>query len=87
MAGCLSCGETGNVSPENVKRWTEKLSNVLLSSTARNRFKSYLTDRELDEGLSLVEFWEMCGRFLIKADEGHHHTPRWRKENLELDTW
>lgn len=82
----MSCREGGNVSPENVKRWTEKLSNVLLSSTARNRFKSYLTDREFEEGQSLVEFWELCGRFLIKADEGHHHTHRWKKEKLELDT-
>jgi hypothetical protein len=86
MAECLNCGERGNVSPENVKRWTEKLSNVLLSSTARNKFKSYLTDMELEEGESLVEFWEMCGTFLIKADEGRHHTHRWRK-NVESDSW
>jgi len=65
----LSCGEKGNVSPENVKRWTEKLSNVLLSSTARNRFKSYLIDRDFVDGQSLVEFWEMCCRFLTKAHE------------------
>jgi hypothetical protein len=86
MEGCLSCTEKGNVSPENVKRWTAKLSNVLLSTTALNRFKSYLIDRELDEGLSLVEFWEMCGTFLNKVNEGHHNTHR-RKENLELDAW
>lgn len=83
----MSCREKGNVSPENVKRWTEKLSNVLLSSTARNRFKSYLTDREFKEGQSLVEFWEMCDRFLIKAHERHQDTHRWRKENLELEAW
>ena len=64
----------GNVSPENVKRWTEKLLNVLVSSTARNKFKSYLTGREFDEGKSLLEFWEMCGSFLKK-----------REDNLELD--
>jgi hypothetical protein len=69
MAGCLSCGEKGNVSPENVKRWIKELSNVLLSSTARNKFKSYLIDRGFEEGQSLVEFWEMCGRFLTKAHE------------------
>lgn len=86
MAECLSCREKGNVSPENVKRWTEKLLNVLLSSTARNRFKSYLTDREFKEGQSLVEFWEMCDRFLM-AHERHQDTHRWRKENLELEAW
>ena len=66
--------ERGNVSPENVKRWTEKLLNVLVSSTARNKFKSYLTGREFDEGKSLLEFWEMCGSFLKR-----------REDNLELD--
>lgn len=83
----MSCKEKGNVSPENVKRWTEKLSNVLVSSTARNKFKSYLTDGEFEEGQSLVEFWEMCGRFLIKAHEPHHDTHRWRNEKLELEAW
>lgn len=84
MAGCLSCTEKGNVSPENVKRWTEKLPNVLQSSTARNKFKSYLTDREFEDGQSLVEFWEMCDRFL-KAHQRHHDTHRSRKENLDLE--
>jgi hypothetical protein len=86
MAGCLSCTEKGNVSPENVKRLTAKLSNVLTRTTARNRFKTYLIDREFEEGQSLVEFWEMCDRFLEKVNEGHHSTHR-RKENLELDAW
>jgi hypothetical protein len=86
MAECLRCTEEGNVSPENVKRWTAKPLNVLQSTTARNRFKSYLTDNDLEEGQSLVEFWEMCDRFLNKVNEGHHNTHR-RKENLELDAW
>jgi len=86
MAGCLSCTEKGNVSPENIKRWTEKLSNVLQSPTPRNRFKSYLTDREFEDGQSLVEFWEMCEIFL-KAHERHHDTHRSRKGNLELEAW
>jgi len=81
----LSCREKGNVSPENVKRWTEKVSYVLQSSTARNRFKSFLT--EFKEGQLLVEFWEMCDRFLIKARERHQDTHKWKKENLELEAW
>ena len=86
MAGCLSCREEGNVSPENVKKWTEKLSNVLLSATACMRFKSFLTERGFKVGTSLVEFWEMCDTFLM-AHEGHQDTHRRRKENLELEAW
>jgi hypothetical protein len=87
MAGCLSFVEGGNVSPENIKRWTEKLSNVLLSSTARKRFDSYLQSRELEEGQTLLKFWEKCDKFLIKAEERNHHTKGQRQYNMELEAW
>jgi hypothetical protein len=67
MAGCLSFAEGGNTSPEEIKRWTEKLSNVLLCSKARHEFKIYLESRELQYGQTLLKFWEQCDKFLIKA--------------------
>jgi hypothetical protein len=87
MAGSLSFVEGGNSSPENVRRWTEKLSNVLLSSTARHGFNNYLKSRELENGQTLLKFWEMCDKFLIKAEERNHHTQGWRQKNLELKAW
>jgi hypothetical protein len=86
MAGCLSFVEGGNVSPENVRRWTEKLSNVLHSSTARQRFNDYLESRELEEGHALLKFWEKCDKFLIKAEKRDHHTQGWRQKKLERET-
>jgi hypothetical protein len=74
MAGCLSFVEGGNISPENIRIWTENLSNVLLSSTARHGFNSYLISRELENGQTLLKFWEMCDIFLINAG--------WRQENM-----
>jgi hypothetical protein len=87
MAEILNFVEGENSSPENVRRWTEKLSNVLLSSTARHEFNNYLISRELENGQTLLKFWEMCDRFLIKAEERHHHTQGWRQKNLELEAW
>jgi hypothetical protein len=78
MAGCLSCGQGGNTSPENVRRWTERLSNVLLSSTARQKFHDYLESRELEQGQRLLEFWEKCDTFLIQAEKSEHHKQEWR---------
>jgi hypothetical protein len=83
MAGCLSCGQGGNVSPENVRRWTEKLSNVLLSSTARQKFHDYLESRELEQGQRLLEFWEKCDTFLIQAEKSPHHNQGWRPKSPE----
>jgi hypothetical protein len=68
MAGCLSFVEGENISPENVMRWTKKLSNVLLSCTARHRFNMYLNSRELKVGQTLLKFWEGCDELLIKAE-------------------
>jgi hypothetical protein len=87
MAGCLSHSEKGNVSLDDVKEWTKNLSKVLQNSRGRDEFKSFLTDKKFTEGQSLVEFWEMCDRFLIKAREQHQDTHRWKKENLELEAW
>jgi hypothetical protein len=74
MAGCLGRGEGGNVSPDSVRRWAEKLSNVLLSSTARHKFHDYLESRELEQGQSLLEFWEKCDIFLIQAEKSEYHS-------------
>jgi hypothetical protein len=77
MAGCLGCGEGGNVSPDSVRRWTEKLSNMLLSSTARRKFHDYLESRDLEQGQSLLEFWEKCDSFL---DQAESHSQEWSPE-------
>jgi hypothetical protein len=87
MAGCLSFVKGGNISPENVMRWTEKLSNVLLSSTARHRFNIYLKSRELKDGQTLLKFWEECDTFLIKTEERNCYTQGWRGKNLEVEAW
>lgn len=83
----MSIGEGGNISPENVRRWTEKLSNVLLSSTARQIFSDYLDSMGLEEGHTLLKFWEMCDKFLIKAEKKDHHTQEWIQNNLEREAW
>jgi hypothetical protein len=83
MAGCLSCGEGGNVSPENVRRWTEKLSNILLSSTARQKFHEYLESMDLEQGQKLLEFWEKCDTFLIQAEKSKHHSQEWKSRSSE----
>jgi hypothetical protein len=80
MAGCLGYGEGGNVSPDSVRKWTEKLSNVLLSSTARRKFHDYLISRALEQGQSLLEFWEKCDMFLIQAEKSEHHSQGWSLE-------
>jgi hypothetical protein len=74
MAGCSGGGEGGNVSPDSVRRWTEKLSNVLLSSTARHEFRDFLESRGLEQGQNLLEFWEKCDMFLIQAEKSEHHS-------------
>jgi hypothetical protein len=83
MAGCLSSGVGGNISPESVMRWTKKLSNVLLSSTARHRFNIYLNSMELKDGQTLLKFWEDCDKLLIKAE--NYYTQVRREKNLEVE--
>jgi hypothetical protein len=83
MAGCLSCGGGGNISPESVRRWTEKLSNVLLSSTAKQKFHDYLESRDLEQGQRLLEFWEKCDTFLTEADKSKHHSQGWSPNSPE----
>jgi hypothetical protein len=83
MAGCLTCEQGGNGSPENVRRWTEKLSNVLFSSTARQKFHEYLGSRELEQGQRLLKFWEKSDTFLIQAEKSQHHKHGWRPRSPE----
>jgi hypothetical protein len=83
MAGCLSCGQGGNTSPENARQWTEKLSNVLLSSTARQKFHDYLESKELEEGQRLLQFWEKCDTFLIQAKNSDHNEQGWMQRSPE----
>ncbi|XP_033609059.1 uncharacterized protein LOC111868798 isoform X1 [Cryptotermes secundus] len=80
MAECLSRVGGGNSSPENVRRWTENLSNVLGSPTARLRFRNYLILRELENEQALLEFWEICSRFLLDASTRAADNP----ENLKM---
>jgi hypothetical protein len=86
MAGCLNFVEGENVSPKNVRRWTEKLSNVLHNSIARQRFNDYLESRELEEGQTLLKFWEKCDKFLIKAEKVNQDTQDRRQKNLQRQT-
>jgi hypothetical protein len=83
MAGCLSCGGGVNISPESVRRWTEKLSNVLLSSTARQKFHDFLESRKLEQEQRLLEFWEKCDTFLIQAEKSKHHSQEWSLNSPE----
>lgn len=83
MAGCLSCGGGGNISPESVRRWTEKLSNVLLSSIARQKLHDYLESRDLEQGQRLLEFWEKCNTFLIQAEKSKHLNLEWSRDTPE----
>ncbi|XP_069695417.1 uncharacterized protein [Periplaneta americana] len=86
MAGCLSCGEGSNVSPESVRRWTHKLSNVLLSATARKKFHEYLVSREFADGAKLLEFWEKCNDFIAQAETTKHHSRGWKRKSPEKKT-
>jgi hypothetical protein len=80
MAGCSTCGKGVNISKETVRRWTEKLSNVLHCSTARQKFKDYLESRKLEEGLRLLEFWEECDNFLMEAQKSQLRGQGWSAE-------
>ena len=71
MAGCLSCGE-GNISPGTLRKWTEKLSNILLNPSARGKFHEFLVSRDFEQGQKLLEFWEKCDHFLKKAEKSIH---------------
>ena len=75
MAGRSGGRGGGNVSPDSVRRWTMQLSNVLFSSTARQRFRAFLESRELEIGLNLLDFWEKCDKFLIQFENSGHHSP------------
>lgn len=81
----MSCRENGKFSQQKVKIWIENLSNVLLDPEACNIFKSYLSKNNFGDGELLVDFSEMCDRFLIKLRERHQDTPNLRKEKLDLE--
>ncbi|KAJ9578070.1 hypothetical protein L9F63_025069 [Diploptera punctata] len=68
MAGCLRCGE-GNISPGTLRKWTEKLSNILLSPSAKQKFHEFLQSRGFDQGENLLEFWEKCEHFFNNAEK------------------
>lgn len=58
MAGCLSRGQGGEISPEDFKRYSENISNVLSSPKGRKKFQDYMETGKLDKKLKLLEFWE-----------------------------
>lgn len=68
MAGCLRCGE-GNISPGTLRKWTEKLSNILLNPSAREKFNEFLLSRSFEQGHMLLEFWGKCDHFLNDAEK------------------
>jgi hypothetical protein len=87
MAQSLSFTEGGNITPEDVDTWTEELSNILDTSQAWHRFRIYLELKEIKSEQTLLEFWEKCNTFLLKAKESNHHTQGWSQRYLELEAW
>jgi hypothetical protein len=74
MAQSLSFTEGGNITPEDVEKWTEKLSNVLDTSQAQHKFRIYLELKQLKSEQALLDFWEKSNTFLLKAKESNHYT-------------
>jgi hypothetical protein len=87
MVHSLSFTEGGNITPVDVLRWTEELSNVLNTSHARHKFRIYLELKELKSQQAVLEFWEKCNTFLLKAKESNHHKQGWSQRYLELKAW
>jgi S-ribosylhomocysteine lyase LuxS involved in autoinducer biosynthesis len=63
----LSFTEGGNITPEDVEEWTEKLSHVLDISPGRHKIRIYLELMQLKSEQALLDFWEKCSTFLLKT--------------------
>jgi hypothetical protein len=87
MAQSFSFIEGGNITSEDVKKCSEKLSNVLDTSPARHKFRIHLELEELKYKQALLEFCEKCNTFLLKAKESNHHTQGWSQRYLEPEVW
>jgi hypothetical protein len=83
----LSFTEACNITPEDVETWIEELSNVLNTSHARHKFRIYLELKGLKSEQAVLQFWEKCNAFLLKAEESNHHTQGWSQRYLELKAW
>jgi hypothetical protein len=69
----LSLIDRGNITPEDVEKWTEKLSHVLDTSPEGHKFKIYF------------EF-EQFNTFLLKTKKQPQHR-RLESKSLELEAW
>jgi hypothetical protein len=63
------------------------MSNVLDTSQAGHKFRIYLELEELKSEQALLEFWEKCNTYLLKAKESNHHAQGWSQRYLELEAW
>jgi hypothetical protein len=57
------------------------------TSPAPHKFRIYLELKELKSEKAVLEFWEKCNTFLLKAKESNHHTQGWRQRYLEPEAW
>jgi hypothetical protein len=60
---------------------------VLNTSHAWHKFRIHLELKELKSEQAVLEFWEKCNTFLLKAKESNQHTQGWSKRYLELKAW
>jgi hypothetical protein len=57
MAQRLSFTEGGNITPEYVEEWTEKLSHALDTSPGWHKFSIYRELKQLKSEQSLLDIW------------------------------
>jgi hypothetical protein len=74
MAQSLSLTEGGNITPEDVEEWSEKLSHVLDTSPAWHKFRIYLELKQLNSEQALLGFRKKCNTFLLKTKKQPPHT-------------
>jgi hypothetical protein len=56
------------------------------TSQSRHKFRIYLEVEELKSKQALLEFWEKCNTFLLKAKQSNH-TQGWSQRYFELQAW
>jgi hypothetical protein len=72
MAHSLSFTDGGNITPEDVEKWTEKLSHVLDTSPEGHKFRIYLELKQFNT-------------FLLKTKKQRQHTTG--AKIFEVKTW
>jgi hypothetical protein len=64
MPACSICGVGDRNSPDEIRTWTENLSDLMSSKKGRAEFHNFLTESTMEKGLKSLHFLEMCDNFL-----------------------